>query len=235
MPEPICSKQSPPRPQHPIFGIFRRGGLQFEHSVRRTHRQTGGITTIDPRHAGDTPTETFYGSNSPHQARDIGGRLGHHVDIRAPTAEARGVDRKAEARPAPTPPPPPSPPPEINQKSHAIPTQTFQALKYIVGIATVWGHFDSSGDRIACDIAREPQHCTRHRRGGHQRDRRARLRCRWAVAGTGRALSRHAEPHASTPGATGVEGAGGTDRPDYGAGGRRRGQAPRKVARNSIA
>ena len=209
MPEPICSKRSPPRPQHPIFGIFRRGCLQFEHSVRRTHRQTGGITTIDPRHAGDTPTETFYGSNSPHQAR--------------------GVDRKAEARPTPP------PPPEINQKSHAIPTQTFQALKYIVGIATVWGHFDSSGDRIACDIAREPQHCTRHRRGGHQRDRRARLRCRWAVAGTGRALSRHAEPHASTPGATGVEGAGGTDRPDYGAGGRRRGQAPRKVARNSVA
>ena len=68
MPEPICSKQSPPRPQHPIFGVFRRGCLQFEHSVRRTHRQTGGITTIDPRHAGDTPTETFYGSNSPHQA-----------------------------------------------------------------------------------------------------------------------------------------------------------------------
>ena len=88
MPEPICSKQSPPRPQHPIFSVFRRGGLQFEHSVRRTHRQTGGITTIAPRHAGDTPTETFYGSNSPHQAREIGGRLGHHVDIRAPTADA---------------------------------------------------------------------------------------------------------------------------------------------------
>ena len=88
MPEPICSKQSPPRPQHPIFGIFRRGVLQFEHSVRRTHRQTGELTTIDPRHAGDTPTETFYGSNSPHQARDVGGRLGHHVGIRAPTAEA---------------------------------------------------------------------------------------------------------------------------------------------------
>ena len=41
-----------------------------------------------PRHAGDTPTETFYGSNSPHQARGAGGRLGHHVGIRAPTAEA---------------------------------------------------------------------------------------------------------------------------------------------------
>ena len=65
MSEPICSKRSPPRPQHPIFSVFRQGGLQFEHSVRHTHRQTGEITTIDPRHAGDTPTETFYGSNSP--------------------------------------------------------------------------------------------------------------------------------------------------------------------------
>ena len=74
MSEPICSKRRPPRPQHPIFDIFRRGGLQFEHSVRRTHRQTGGITTIDPRHAGDTPTETFYGSNSPRQARGVGGQ-----------------------------------------------------------------------------------------------------------------------------------------------------------------
>ena len=74
MSEPICSKRSPPRPKHPVFGIFRRGGLQFEHSVRRADRQTGGITTIDPRHAGDTPTETFYGSNSPHQARGVGGQ-----------------------------------------------------------------------------------------------------------------------------------------------------------------
>ena len=252
MPEPICSKQSPPRPQHPIFGVFRRGCLQFEHSVRRTHRQTGGITTIDPRHAGDTPTETFYGSNSPHQARGaggqlghhvgirapttqargVGGRLGHHVGVRAPTAQARGVDRKAEARP--TPPPPPSPPPKINQKSHAIPTQTFQALKYIVGIATVWGRFDSSGDRIACDIAREPQHCTRHRSRGRRRDRRARP----GAGGQWQSLAglRTTRPAIDQPPcATVVEGAGGPGGPDYGAHGRRRGQAPRKVARNSIA
>mgnify|MGYP001674434002 FL=1 len=232
MSEPICSKRSPPRPQHPIFSVFRRGGLQFEHSVRRTHRQTGEITTIDPRHAGDTPTETFYGSNSPHQARGVGGRLGHHVGIRAPTAEARGVDRKAEARP--TPPPPPSPPPKINQKSHAIPTQTFQALKYIVGIATVWGRFDSSGDRIACDIAREPQHCTRHRSRGRRRDRRARP----GAGGQWQSLAglRTTRPAIDQPPcATVVEGAGGPGGPDYGAHGRRRGQAPRKVARNSIA
>ena len=34
----------------------------------------------------------------------------------------------------------------------------------------------------------------------------ARLRCPWAVAGPGRTTSRRAQPHASTPGPTGVEG-----------------------------
>ena len=56
------------------------------------------------------------------------------------------------------------------------------------------------------------------RRQGHggiqapptRRERRARLRCPWAVAGPGRASSRRAEPIISTPGSTGVEGAGGT-------------------------
>ena len=227
MSEPICSKRRPPRPQHPIFGIFRRGGLQFEHSVRHTHRQTGEITTIDPRHAGDTPTETFYGSNSPHQAREIGGRLGHHVDIRAPTTQARGVDRKAEARPAPTPPPPPSPPPEINQKSHAIPTQTFQALRYIVGIATVWGRFESSGGRVACDIAREPQDCTRRRCEGRRRARRARPGAggqRQSLAGLWTTRPAIDQP----PCATVVEGTGGTDRPDCDARGQRRAKPPEK-------
>ncbi len=51
----------------------------------------GGVTTIDPRHAGDTPTETFYDSNSPRQARGVGERLAHHVGVRTPTADARGI------------------------------------------------------------------------------------------------------------------------------------------------
>ena len=52
--------------------------------------------------------------------------------------------------------------------------------------------------------------------------RRSRPRCRWAAAGPSRASRRPTEPPISTPGTTGVEGAGGTCR---GAGGRRRGLA----------
>ena len=40
----------------------------------------------------------------------------------------------------------------------------------------------------------------------------ARLRCRWAVAGPGRASRRRAQPHISHEGPTGVEGAGGHER-----------------------
>ena len=65
---------------------------------------------------------------------------------------------------------------------------------------------------------------TRHRRcGGRRRDRRAWLRCPWA-AGPGRTTSQRTEPHASTPGPTGMEGAGGTGGPGCGASGRRQGQ-----------
>ena len=63
------------------------------------------------------------------------------------------------------------------------------------------------------------QHTRSHWCGGRRRDRRAILQCPWAAAGPGRTTSRRTEPHVSTPGPTGVEGAGGTCR---GAGGRRR-------------
>ena len=63
------------------------------------------------------------------------------------------------------------------------------------------------------------QHTRSHWCGGLRRDRRARLQCPWAAAGPGRTTSRRTEPHVSTPGPTGVEGAGGSCR---GAGGRRR-------------
>ena len=49
------------------------------------------------------------------------------------------------------------------------------------------------------------------RQAGHLANR-ARLRCPRAVAGPGRASSRQAQSHVSTPGAAGVEGAGGTCR-----------------------
>ena len=60
----------------------------------------------------------------------------------------------------------------------------------------------------------------KHRRcEGRRRDL---PRCRWAAAGPSRASRRPTEPPISTPGTTGVEGAGGTCRS---AGGRRRGLA----------
>ena len=65
------------------------------------------------------------------------------------------------------------------------------------------------------------QYTRRRRCGGRRRDRRAWLRCPWA-AGPGRTTSQRTEPHASTPGPTGMEGAGGICR---GAGGRWRGLA----------
>ena len=54
------------------------------------------------------------------------------------------------------------------------------------------------------------QHTRSHWCGGSRRDRRARLRYPWAAAGPGRTTSRRTEPHVSTPGPTGVEGAGGS-------------------------
>ena len=64
-----------------------------------------------------------------------------------------------------------------------------------------------------------PQHTRPHWCGGRRRDL---PRCRWAVAGPGRIARQRAKPDLSTPGPTGVEGAGGICR---GAGGRRRGLA----------
>ena len=55
------------------------------------------------------------------------------------------------------------------------------------------------------------QYTRRRRCGGRRRDRRAWLRCPWAAAGPGRTTRRRTEPHASTPGPTGVEGAEGME------------------------
>ena len=62
-------------PTSPLFGIIRRGGLHFGRGVHRSRVQMGGIATIGLRHAGDTPTEIFYGCNSPNRA-GVGGRAG---------------------------------------------------------------------------------------------------------------------------------------------------------------
>ena len=69
-------------------------------------------------------------------------------------------------------------------------------------------------------LAGTTQHHSRRRCGGRRRDL---PRCRWAAAGPGRATSRRATHQ--RPGATGVEGAGGSGEPGRSAGGRRQGLA----------
>ena len=66
------------------------------------------------------------------------------------------------------------------------------------------------------------KHLRRRRSGGHRRDRKAGLRCRWAAAGPGRASP-------SDTSAAGLEGTGGTGRPGCSAGGRRQGLAGQRV------
>ena len=77
--QPPRPNRSPLHPKHPMSPRFHRGGLHFEqpHGRFRTidpstgtrrwpiQATTGGFATIDPRHAGDTPQGSAYGSNSP--------------------------------------------------------------------------------------------------------------------------------------------------------------------------
>ena len=66
---PTCPKRSSPRLQQPIFASSHRSGRRFEHqpdgSPPTQRPNMGGFATIGPRHAGDTPPEASYGSNSP--------------------------------------------------------------------------------------------------------------------------------------------------------------------------
>ena len=71
-------------------------------------------------------------------------------------------------------------------------------------------HEGSTRRRHAASRLRVVQNPHRFPCGEQRRRRRAWLRCPWAAAGPGRTTSRRAEPHVSTPGPTGVEGAGGT-------------------------
>lgn len=66
---PTCPQCSPPRLQQPIFASPHQSGRRFEQqpdgSPPTQRPNMGGFATIGPRHAGDTPPEASYGSNSP--------------------------------------------------------------------------------------------------------------------------------------------------------------------------
>ena len=78
-PHHLRHRQQPHPLKHPISPRFHRGGLHFEQALGRFttidpstgtrlwpfQATTGGFATIDPRHAGDTPQGSAYGSNSP--------------------------------------------------------------------------------------------------------------------------------------------------------------------------
>ena len=87
-------------PKHPMSPRFHRGGLHFEQAHGRfttidpstgTRRwpiqaTTGGFATIDPRHAGDTPQRSAYGSNSPQATNK---NKPHHHDKHTKTSRTR--------------------------------------------------------------------------------------------------------------------------------------------------
>ena len=68
-PHPACPQCSPHRLQQPIFTSSHQSRLRFEQqpddSPPTQRPNMGGFATIGPRHAGDTPPEASYGSNSP--------------------------------------------------------------------------------------------------------------------------------------------------------------------------
>ena len=55
---PLRPKRRPPRPQHPIFSVFRRGGLHFGHHTTSNRDLTvtkrGELHDMRLRHADDT-------------------------------------------------------------------------------------------------------------------------------------------------------------------------------------
>ena len=69
----------PLHPKHPMSPRFHRGGLHFE-------QPPGGFATIDPRHAGDTPQRSAYGSNSPQATNE---NKPHHHNKHTKTCRTR--------------------------------------------------------------------------------------------------------------------------------------------------
>ena len=51
---PLCPKRRPPRPQQPIFGMFRRSGLRFGHNIPRSRSPRRGKWRYENT---DTPKE----------------------------------------------------------------------------------------------------------------------------------------------------------------------------------
>ena len=77
--KPLRPNRSPLHPTHPMSPGFHRGGLHFE-------QPHGRFRTIDPRHAGDTPQSSAYGSNSPQATNE---NKPHHHNKHTKTCRTR--------------------------------------------------------------------------------------------------------------------------------------------------
>ena len=99
--EPARPNRRPLHPKHPMSPAYHRGRLHFEQPTRGfcDHRpldghaalahpsnHSGGFATIDPRHAGDTPQGSAYGSNSPQATNE---HKPHHHDKHTKTSRTR--------------------------------------------------------------------------------------------------------------------------------------------------
>ena len=72
---PLCPKRRPPRPQQPIFGVFHRGGLHFEH-----HTTTNRDLTASKRGNGTIrgpDTSATRRQLGPHAAYPRAGQIGN--------------------------------------------------------------------------------------------------------------------------------------------------------------
>ena len=95
-PHHLIHRQQPhplKHPKHPMSPAFHRGRLHFE-------QPPGGFATIDPRHAGDTPQRSAYGSNSPQATNE---NKPHHHNKHTKTCRTRPAPHHLRHRQQPHP------------------------------------------------------------------------------------------------------------------------------------
>ena len=78
-PSPPRPNRRPLHPKHPMSPAYHQGRLHFK-------QPPGGFTTIDHRHADDTPQRSAYGSNSPQATNE---NKPHHHDQHTKTCRTR--------------------------------------------------------------------------------------------------------------------------------------------------
>ena len=119
---PLCPKRRPPHPQQPIFSIFRRGGLHFEHhtttnrdltTTKRGNFATRGSDTSATRHQKasyrKTPPAPVRRLPEGQAAVPVGGgrawpgfETTHRAKLAARTASGRATAHGHTKQPGPT-------------------------------------------------------------------------------------------------------------------------------------